>query len=77
MPGGPFESSDGVFGVKESLVVDLKRIGDVAGLAEKHGVSPDTKLLEHHFVLITEEESRVFRDSEAQEQASRHKGRSG
>lgn len=56
-------------------MVDLKRAGDVQGLVEKHGVSPDTKTLEHHFVLITDEESKVLRDREAQKQASRFEGK--
>jgi len=73
--GDPFESSDAVFGVKESLVVEFKKVGDVPGLAEKHGISPDMKLLQHDFVLITDEESRAVRDAEAGKQVSRMNGR--
>jgi hypothetical protein len=31
-------------------------VGDVDGLAEKHEVSPCTKLLQYDFVLVTEDE---------------------
>ncbi|KAG2419165.1 hypothetical protein HFD88_002270 [Aspergillus terreus] len=72
--GDPFESSDAVFGVKESLVIDLKRVGDVPGLAEKHGIPSDTWLLQHDFVLITERESRAIKTEEARKQAARQGG---
>ncbi|KAH6685499.1 Intradiol ring-cleavage dioxygenase [Plectosphaerella plurivora] len=73
--GDPFESSDAVFGVKESLVVEFKKVGDVPGLAEKHGISPDMKLLQYDFVLITDEESRAVKDAEARKAASQMNGR--
>lgn len=72
--GDPFESSDAVFGVKDSLVIDLKRVGDVSGLAEKHGISADTKLLQHDFVLISEEEALLMRQEHAQKEADRKDG---
>ncbi|KAJ6085344.1 Intradiol ring-cleavage dioxygenase [Penicillium canescens] len=68
--GDPFESSDAVFGVKESLIIDLKRVGDVPGLAERHSISSDTRLLQYDFVLITEEETRALRNK-AQAEAAR------
>jgi hypothetical protein len=54
-----------VFGVKESLIVELGKVGDIPGLAEKHGVSPETKLLKHDFVHLTDEESHQLRTEEA------------
>lgn len=68
--GDPYESSDAVFGVKESLVVDLKRVGDVPGLGEKHGLPAEMKLLQHDFVLISEKESQLQREQAAQEEAN-------
>lgn len=65
--GDPYERSDAVFGVKESLVIDLGTVSDVEGLAEKHGVSPSTKLLQYDFVLVGEDEVRKLRDEKARE----------
>jgi hypothetical protein len=73
--GDPFETSDAVFGVKESLIIDLVRVGDVDGLAEKHSVSPDTKLLRYDFVLLTEDESARERGKVAQVLADGQKGK--
>lgn len=73
--GDPFETSDAVFGVKESLITDLARVGDTDGLAEKYNVSPDTKLLRYDFVLITEDEARQAREQAAQEVADRQAGK--
>lgn len=73
--GDPFETSDAVFGVKESLIIDLARVGDTEGLAEKYDVSPDTKLLKYDFVLITEEEAQKARVQAAQEVADKQDGK--
>ena len=64
--GDPYESSDAVFGVKESLIVDLQNVADFPGMAERYGVSNETKLLMKDFVLITEEEALAARGREAQ-----------
>jgi hypothetical protein len=69
--GDPFETSDAVFGVKDSLVIELGKVGDVEGLADKYGVSPDTKLLRYDFVLITEEEAKQVQEEEAWKEAKR------
>ncbi|VUC26023.1 unnamed protein product [Clonostachys rosea] len=69
--GDPYETSDAVFGVKESLIIDLGKVGDVDGLAEKYGVSPETKLLRYDFVLITEQESQRAREEDAWKEARR------
>lgn len=69
--GDPYERSDAVFGVKESLVVDLRDVSEVEGLAEKHGVSPSTKLLQYDFVLVSEEEANRLRHEKAQKALER------
>jgi hypothetical protein len=73
--GDPFETSDAVFGVKESLIIDLGTVGDVEGLADRYGVSPDTKLLQYDFVLITEDEARRAREEAAQKIADGQDGK--
>lgn len=72
--GDPYETSDAVFGVKESLIIDLQRVGDVDGLAEKHGVPPDTKLLQYDFVLITDEQQQKKREEDAWREVERQGG---
>ncbi|KXH26407.1 hypothetical protein CSAL01_04388 [Colletotrichum salicis] len=61
------ERSDAVFGVKESLVVDLGTVSYVDGLAEKYGVEPSTRLLTYDFVLVSEEEVKALRESKSRE----------
>ncbi|KAL8381084.1 hypothetical protein RB595_005392 [Gaeumannomyces hyphopodioides] len=63
--GDPYETSDAVFGVKKSLVVDLGR-ADAATAAE-YGVAEGTWLLRHDFVLVTEDETSALRDENALE----------
>ncbi|KAJ3539942.1 hypothetical protein NM208_g278 [Fusarium decemcellulare] len=65
--GDPYERSDAVFGVKESLVVDLLKVSDVEGLAEKYKVDPSTRLLKYDFVLVTDKEASDLRDQKALE----------
>ncbi|KAF2872204.1 Intradiol ring-cleavage dioxygenase [Massariosphaeria phaeospora] len=59
----PYETSDAVFGVKESLIVDLATV--TPEQARKYDVAPDTKLLTYDFVLVTDEETGELRDAEA------------
>ncbi|KAF4552239.1 Catechol 1,2-dioxygenase-like protein 4 [Elsinoe fawcettii] len=61
--GDPYESSDAVFGVKESLIVSLGTVGKEH--VEKYGVKEGAKLLTYDFVLVTEEETRTLRTEEA------------
>lgn len=72
--GDPYESSDAVFGVKESLIVSLGLVGDIEGLADRYGIPPSTKLLKHDFVLITEEESDQLRTENAWMEARKQGG---
>ncbi|KAL4801793.1 Intradiol ring-cleavage dioxygenase [Aspergillus unguis] len=62
--GDPYESSDPVFGVKESLIVDLSTVDDEA-TANKYGVKVGTKLLQYNFVLLTDTQARELRRKNA------------
>jgi hypothetical protein len=61
--GDPYETSDAVFGVKESLIIDLSTVD--AEQAKKYGVKEGNKLLTYDFVLVTEEETKRLREEEA------------
>lgn len=63
--GDPYETSDAVFGVKKSLVIDLDKVDKKT--AEEYGVPEGTLLLKQEFVLITEKESLALRDRLAEE----------
>lgn len=59
--GDPYETSDPVFGVKESLIVDLSTVTD-EGIARKYNVALGSKLLTYDFVLVPEVEARALRE---------------
>ncbi|RDW80118.1 intradiol ring-cleavage dioxygenase-1 [Coleophoma cylindrospora] len=61
----PFESSDAVFGVKDSLVVDLGKVN--AEQAKKYGVKEGSALIEYDFVLVTDQEAQELREKKAME----------
>ena len=61
--GDPYETSDAVFGVKESLIIDLGTV--TAEQVKKYDVKEGTKLLTYDFVLVTDEEVKKLRDDEA------------
>ncbi|KAJ4178556.1 hypothetical protein NW755_013094 [Fusarium falciforme] len=63
--GDPYEDSDAVFGVKESLIVELTKVSETPGFAQEYGVSEDTKLLQYDFVLVSESEVAALRHAEA------------
>ncbi|KAF2660496.1 aromatic compound dioxygenase [Lophiostoma macrostomum CBS 122681] len=63
--GDPYETSDAVFGVKESLIIDLNTV--TPEQAKKYDVKEGTKLLTYDFVLVTDEETRKLRDQKAAE----------
>jgi len=63
--GDPYETSDAVFGVKESLLIDLGTVD--AEMAETYGVKEGTKLISYDFVLVSEQESRELREKNAME----------
>ncbi|KAE8342079.1 hypothetical protein BDV24DRAFT_46816 [Aspergillus arachidicola] len=56
----PYETSDAVFGVKDSLVVDLGKAGPE--YAKKYGVSEDHALLTYDFVLVSDAETSALRE---------------
>ncbi|EXJ83652.1 hypothetical protein A1O1_07276 [Capronia coronata CBS 617.96] len=58
--GDPYETSDAVFGVKNSLIVELGKVDKAT--AEKYGVDEGIALLTHDFVLVTDEESKRLRE---------------
>lgn len=62
--GDPHEKSDAVFGVKDSLLVDINAVDEE--IAKKYGVDPGTLLLEYGFVLITEKEASDLRDQKSE-----------
>ncbi|KAM3075893.1 hypothetical protein ACMFMG_006590 [Clarireedia jacksonii] len=59
----PYETSDAVFGVKQSLVVDF--IPADAEIAKKYGVKEGSKVLKHDFILESQEETDKLRDENA------------
>lgn len=61
--GDPYETSDAVFGVKESLLIDLGTVS--AQQAKEYGVKEGSKLISYDFVLVSEEESRKLREQKA------------
>jgi protocatechuate 3,4-dioxygenase beta subunit len=63
--GDPYETSDAVFGVKESLLIDLGTVD--AEMAKTYGVKEGTKLIAYDFVLVSEQESRELREKNAME----------
>ncbi|KAK3177362.1 hypothetical protein K4F52_009831 [Lecanicillium sp. MT-2017a] len=62
----PYESTDAVFGVKNSLVVTLEKVQDEE-MAQKYGVNIGTRLLAYDFVLVSEEEASKLRREKAEE----------
>ena len=65
MRGDPYETTDAVFGVKQSLIVDLGKVD--AETAKTYGVKEGMALLKHDFVLVTKEETDQLRDRNAVE----------
>ncbi|KAF1841958.1 aromatic compound dioxygenase [Cucurbitaria berberidis CBS 394.84] len=61
--GSDYETSDAVFGVKESLIVGLDTVS--SKLAKQYNVKEGTKLLKYDFVLVTDEETKKLRHDEA------------
>lgn len=61
--GSPYETSDAVFGVKDSLIVALDTVSPEQ--AQQYGVQAGCKLLKYDFVLVTDEETKQLRHEEA------------
>lgn len=67
--GDPYESSDPVFGVKESLIVDLGTVDE--HVAERYGVDKGMKLLTYDFVLATNAQAAELRREKRAEAAKK------
>lgn len=61
--GDPYETSDAVFGVKETLLVSLGTVN--AEQAKKYDTKEGSKLITYDFVLVTDEEAKNLREEEA------------
>lgn len=61
--GSDYETSDAVFGVKESLIVSLDTV--TAEQAKEYDAKEGSKLLKYDFVLVTDEETKQLRHDEA------------
>lgn len=62
----PYESTDAVFGVKDSLVVELTKVTDEA-MAKKYGVEVGSALMTYDFVLVTAKAAADLRRQKAEE----------
>ncbi|KAJ5245421.1 hypothetical protein N7489_005517 [Penicillium chrysogenum] len=61
----PYETSDAVFGVKDSLVVDVGKAS--AEVSRKYGVPEGHAILTYDFVLMTIDETSYLRDQKSRE----------
>ncbi|KAL7911026.1 aromatic compound dioxygenase [Trichoderma velutinum] len=64
LKNNPYETSDAVFGVKDTLVVELGQVTDEA-MAQQYGVSVGCALLRYDFVLVTKKQAMDLRHSNA------------
>ena len=55
----PYETSDAVFGVKDSLTIDIGKAGPE--IAKKYNVPEGHALLTHDFVLVSDAETKELR----------------
>lgn len=61
--GSPYETSDAVFGVKQSLIVEFEKADEE--IAQQYGVVVGSKVLKHKFVLVSDQETEKLRDKNA------------
>lgn len=61
----PYETSDAVFGVKESLIVDFHPADSTT--AQEYDVPVGTSVLQHDFVLVSDVEARDLRDQRSKQ----------
>ncbi|KAJ4249875.1 hypothetical protein NW762_012220 [Fusarium torreyae] len=62
----PYESTDAVFGVKDSLVVPIQKVADEE-IAKNYGVEIGSALLTYDFVLVTDTAAAKLRRQKAEE----------
>ena len=60
MRNDPYETTDAVFGVKDSLLVDLGTVDEA--MAKRYGVEAGIALMTYEFVLVSEQESTDLRN---------------
>ena len=60
----PYETSDVVFGVKDSLVVEIGKAGP--DIAQKYGVPEGHAILTYDFVLVSDTETNELRAHNSQ-----------
>ena len=63
--GDPYENSDAVFGVKDSLVVELGEVN--ADETEEYGVPSNCRTLKWNFVMVEERQALELKDKKAKE----------
>ncbi|KAL6399940.1 Hydroxyquinol 1,2-dioxygenase [Ilyonectria robusta] len=63
--GDPYETSDPVFGVKDSLIVDFETVDE--SVSKKYNVPIGTKLLKYDFVMMSQEEAQELRGERSKE----------
>ncbi|KAF8245521.1 aromatic compound dioxygenase [Wilcoxina mikolae CBS 423.85] len=64
--GDPYETSDAVFGVKSSLIIDVGKVGDEA-VAQKYGVKASDWAINYDFVMVSDKEANALKLKNAQE----------
>jgi len=60
----PYETSDAVFGVKNTLVIDLGKVD--ATLAAKYDIAEGSWLMTYDFVLVTDADTKALREYNSQ-----------
>ncbi|KAI8627013.1 dioxygenase [Xylariaceae sp. FL1651] len=65
MRGDPYETSDAVFGVKQSLIVEPVKMDKTT--AQEYEMAEGNWILKHDFVLTSQEETEKLRDKNAME----------
>lgn len=63
--GDRFEASDAVFGVKQSLIVELQTVTEEE--CKSYGVEAGTKCIRWDFVLVSEKEAAALKHKNAEE----------
>jgi hypothetical protein len=61
----PYESTDAVFGVKDSLIVEVKTVDD-EDVARQFDVELGTALIRYDFVLVTQKAVAALRQEESE-----------
>jgi hypothetical protein len=64
--GDPYETSDAVFGVKSSLIIDVGKVRDEA-VAQKYGVKASDWAINYDFVMVSDKEANALKLKNAQE----------